>query len=102
MVPTKRVELPTSAVLDAGVVVATGELLGDRQDGLQFIYLSNSADPEKPLIAMTAEVASLALAYLSIAIKELTQGNDNEVLHERLSLIKDLATEVAEIIVGED
>lgn len=84
-----------------GVHVSVGELLGDRNDGLPFIYVANSREPAEPLIAMPVPVASYALLAITAAINE-TIPEDNEVLKERLSLIFNLATEVAEMIIGED
>ena len=102
MTPKKRIEMLESNILNAGIVIDCAEVVGEGRDGEQFVYVANPSEPDKPLLVMTTPVAAYALFAMSLAISQLTQGVENEVLHERLSLIKDLAREVAEILVEED
>ena len=97
-----RVGIEPKAVAMSGVNISTGELLGGSNDGLDFVYVANAANPANPLIAMPVPVTAFAIYACTIALENLTEHQGDELLAEKLSLLKAVASEVAEMLIPDE
>lgn len=99
MATNQRVSIDPRYLLTDGIHISKGEITDGALDGLDFVYVSRPNDLENPLLVMSDKVAAFGLFQLAAALSWIHQRSDNELLKERLSLITDLAHEVAEIVV---
>ena len=100
----KRVKLLKNVILDTGVAVSHGQLLGDARDGLDFIFLADYRTPSVPIIAMTLPVAGYALFAMALEISEMMAllSSQDEELVEKLLQLREASKEVAEALIKSD